>query len=525
MQLPAYQRLARASDLADPKERRIYRALEIMPGALSWGTLAAGVLCSWLFPVWTAFIITVFVVFWLFRLLYLGFHLAASYRQMRRNEKTDWAEELRTLPPDTYSLPISSWRDLYHLVVLPSYNESLDILRQSLLSIRQNMYPAERILVVLGMEEREGREAEEKASILEREFGEAFFSFLITKHPAELPDEIPGKASNETWALRKAKEEVLDKKGILPERVIVTSLDADTVLSPQYLGCLTYHFLVAEDPLHVSFQPIPLFLNNVEEAPALSRVFAFNSTFWHTMNQQRPEKLISFSSHSMGLKALLDVGFKQPNVVSDDSRIFWQCFLYYDGNWRTQPLHCPVSMDANAAPTLWRTIQHIYLQQRRWAYGVADVPYAFFGFFKNKKIPRRRAFALGGEILFGFWSWATASMLIFLLGWLPLLLGGGAFSQTLVSYNLPRFVSIMLRLAMLGVVGSMYLSILLLPVDTSYGKKKKLFLVLQWFLLPLTMVAASLPALEAQTRLMLGRYMGFWPTPKWRRPEAHRRTG
>jgi hypothetical protein len=237
------------------------------------------------------------------------------------------------------------------------------------------------------------------------------------------------------------------------------------------------------------------------------------------MNQERPDKLISFSSHSLSFQALAEVGFKQPNVVSDDSRIFWQCFFKYDGQYKVQPLYYPLSMDANVAKNILKTAVNIYKQQRRWAYGVGEIPYFLFNFLKNKKIKLSKKISLGFEVMEGHFSWALAPILIFLLGWLPLFLGGAEFSQTLISYNLPKTTSFILTISMLGLVFSVYLGLLLLPPKPSaYGKWRYAVFGLGWLLVPVMMIFfSSIPALDAQTRLMLGKYMGFWPTEKIRK--------
>ena len=64
------------------------------------------------------------------------------------------------------------------------------------------------------------------------------------------------------------------------------------------------------------------------------------------MQESRPEQLVSFSSHSMSLKALVEVGFWETDIVSEDSRIFFQCLSHYKGDWRAEPLLYPVYMDA-----------------------------------------------------------------------------------------------------------------------------------------------------------------------------------
>lgn len=505
-------------DIPRGEGRFLYRLLEAVPGLLSWGTLFLFILLSWLKPAWVAFFIIFFVLYWLFRTIYLSFHLRAGYRRMREHENINWLEKLEKLEIENCALKIS-WKDIYHLILLPMHREPYDIVRDTFLALEKSDYPKDRMIVVLACEESVAREAAFVAKNIEQEFGGKFFRFLVTWHPSGIPQEIPGKGSNETWATKKAKEEIIDALSIPYENIIVSSFDVDTVVFPKYFSCLTYHYLAAQNPTRTSFQPIPLYINNIWVASSLSRVFAFSSTFWHTMNQERPEKLITFSSHAMSFRALVDVGFKQTNVVSDDSRIFWQCFLHYDGDYRVEPLYYPVSMDANVGKNIWETIRQLYKQQRRWAYGVADIPYFLFGFLKNKKIPLMRKFSLGFELMEGHWSWATASFLIFMLGWLPLLLGGEDFSQTLLGYHLPRMVSQVLTISMIGLITSAFLAIQLLPPrPPEYGKWKYLLLVAEWFLLPFMMIFfTALPALDAQTRLMVGKYMGFWPTPKMRK--------
>jgi hypothetical protein len=514
-----YLNFSKYSDIEDKKDRRIYRFLETIPGMISWTIILSAIILSRFFPVWTASFIIVFVIYWVLRSVYFSIHLKRGYSKMKINEKEDWILKLNLL--EKYSLPVSNWKEIYHLVVVPIYKESVYILRNTLKSISENDYPLDRVVVVLAVEERSGEETIKEILKLKNEFKGIFLEIILTIHPKDIPGEIAGKSSNEAWGTKVAKKEIIDQLKIPYENIILTSLDSDTVIYPKYFSCLTHYYLTSENPTRTSFQPIPLYINNIWEAPPLSRVFSFSSTFWHTINQERPEKLITFSSHSMSFKALVDIGFKQTNVVSEDSRVFWQAILRFDGNYRTVPIHYPVSMDANVAPSFLKTTINVYKQNRRWAYGVENIPYFLFGFLKNKKISFKKKFALGFEVIEGQISWATAPILIYVLGWLPIVLGRGDFRETVISYSLPIVLSRILTFAMIGLIGSIYFSILLLPPKPAYyGKFKFFVMIAQWIIIPFTMIFfSSFPALEAQTRLMFKKYMGFWPTPKFRKNE------
>ena len=500
-----------------------YRFYELVPGLLSWITIILMFLLSWLIPAGVAIFIILFDIYWLLKTIYLSLHLRATFKKMRENMKINWFDQLTT----NSQLLTIDWRDIYHLVILPMYNEPYEVVKESFEALANTNYPKDKFILVLATEQRArsaslgqtGSNVEETAKRIEKEYGNKFFKFLITIHPTDLPNEMPGKGSNETWAGKQAKI-LIDQLKIPYENILVSVFDVDTQVPLDYFGNLTYKFLTAKHPQRSSFQPVSLFTNNIFQAPALARVIAFSSTFWHMIQQSRPERLTTFSSHSMPFKAVVEIGFWQTDIVSEDSRIFWQCYIHYNGDWRVVPLDYPVSMDANVAKTFWQTMINQYKQQRRWGWGCENIPYLLDGFKKNKKIPWTKKLYWKFNYIEGFHSWATNSLIIFALGWLPILLGGSDFKFTLLSYNLPVVTKTIMDLAMIGIITSAILGIALLPPKPEWFKKRHYFLYfIQWILMPFTLIIfGAFPALESQTRLMLGGKfrLGFWVTPKHR---------
>ncbi|MBI3273539.1 MAG: hypothetical protein HYZ69_00170 [Candidatus Colwellbacteria bacterium] len=134
-------------------------------------------------------------------------------------------------------------------------------------------------------------------------------------------------------------------------------------------------------------------------------------------------------------------------------------------------------------------------------------------------IPLRKKLYYGFVVAEGNHSWATNSIMLFILGWLPVIVGGLEFNRTVLSFNLPYLTRTIMTFAMLGLVSSAILSIILLPPrPPQFGRFRHLLMIIQWILFPVTAIfLGAIPALEAQTRLMLGNYMGFWVTPKVRK--------
>ena len=503
-----YYKVGRASDLRG-LDRFIYRLLEIFVPLLSWGTLIGAIVLSYVLPVWAALLVIALDLYWLFKTSYLSIHLRQNWKRMRNHLATPWEEKLKGLP----------YEDLYQMVILPFYKESDEVIEKSIEGLLLSKWDKRKMIVVLAAEKRAGDKSLLQGEYFREKYESRFFDFILTVHPDNISGEMPGKGSNISFAAEEARREILDKKGIAYRNVLVSAFDIDTIPYGSYFLCLAWYFLTVPKPLRSSFQPVPVYNNNIWDAPAFSRVVAVSSTFWQMVQQERPEKLATFSSHALNFQTLYEIGYWQKNIVSEDSRIFWNALLAFNGDYRVVPISYPVSMDANLAPTFFETMKNVYRQQRRWTWGVENVPYILFGFLKNRRIPFLKKISFALVQIEGFWSLATNPILIFVLGWLPLLVGGGAFKSTLLFYNLPLITRDIMLLAMIGLIISAIISWQLLPPKpTPYTWLDRLFMTIQWILVPFTLVFfGSIPGLDAQTRLIVKKYLGFWVTPKYQK--------
>jgi len=522
-----YLKIGKATELTG-RDRKIYRFFEIIPGFLSIFTILLLLILSYLKPVWVAYFIIAFDVYWLLLVIYMAIFLISSYRRLKQGVKINWGKKCEDLdsgifPKDVQDKSLCrqklSWKELTQLIFLPTCHEGLDIIRTSLEALKSDSFPQEKMVVILAMEERGGEAAQERAKVLKEEFGNSFGKFIITFHPDNIPGELKGKGANQAWAVKEVKAKYIDPEKMDYDKLLVSVFDIDTVIRKGYFFALSYKFLTVNDPYRASYQPVPVYHNNIWETPFFSRLAASSNTFWQMIMQIRQESLVTYSSHSMTFRALNDIGFWSTTMVSEDSRIFWHCLFHYKGDYRVEPLNHQVSMDITHDKTMGLTAKSLYKQQRRWAWGSENIPYLMFNMMKNwKSIDKKKFVGHLGIQIYGFHSWATNALIIAVVGWMPMLIGGDRFNSTVLSGNLPLVTQTLMNIAMVGLILSAVISSLLLPKrPKKYRVWKSVRMTLEWVFVPITIIFfGAIPCLDAQIRLMRGKYMGFWITPKSR---------
>lgn len=521
------------TDIEIPYERDRhgwYRFFEILPGSLSYLILLMPLILSFINVTAATLFILIYILIFFTRTIAFDTRILSGYKNMRAHEKLNWnvlVDDIQAgyvTKSDTHrpqwhyenlerlqSQPsVVKPRDIIHAIIIATYKESRQVLEPTIQSIVGSTYDSKKIILILAYEERGGAKIEHQAQGLISEYKDHFRYAAAVKHPQGIPGEVIGKGGNDTYAGRQL-EKYLAAEGIDPVRVAVTTLDADNRPNKQYFSALSYLYAIAPDPVRVSYQPLPMFTNNIWDVPAPMRAIATGNNFFYLMLTQRPHLERNFSAHAQSMRALIDMDFWSVRTVVEDGHQFWRSYFHYDGDYRVYPLSIPVYQDAVLADGYIKTLKAQFVQLRRWTYGASDIAYiAYYGFFRKNKISKRDLIPKFLRTLEGHVTWATGPLLILLAGFAPALL----HPQSYVANELPLIISRVETIGLVGLAALLFVAVKTLPPRPArYKRHRSLIVLLQWgFLLVTPLIYGSTAALYSQTRLMFKHYLTKFDT-------------
>lgn len=492
------------------KNPKLDRFLEVIPGIAMWFAFLGPIILTFIIPKVVMIVLMLYALYWLTNSIQMALHLYAGYLTYKKEIKKHWVQLLEDHFPKEY-------KKIYHLIIIATYKEELLTLRQSVQAIADSDYDLKKIYVLLATEERDHERGTTNAKALEKEFGHRFGGFWSFEHPKNIPGEVIGKGGNITYAAKHATQKFQDIR-IDPKSIIVTTLDADHLVDKKYIACLTYKFLSTPDNLHRSYQPLPMFFNNIWEVPSAMRIVAFGSSFWQMIESTRTYRLRNFASHAQPLAGLIESDYWATDTIVEDGRQFWRSWFAFSGNYSVVPIGVPVYQDAVLADNLKETLKQQYLQKRRWAWGVSDFPYVIEKSIEHKEIPLLRRIIEICRVFEGNFSWSTSSIILAFVAWVPVWIR--RYSEDILSYNFPIFYTRMLGIATVGMIVTLIVATKICPPPPKDCKWGIIKIIKEWILTlclitPTNIIFGSIPAVESQTRLMIGKYLNiFNVTPK-----------
>lgn len=481
------------------------RALEVSTGAFTWSLITLPIWGALLFPDKLALLLLVFNGYWFYKSATMAICAVAGYRRLQRDQQRDWLFDCQRLP---------RWSRIHHLVVIPTAGEAPDILRRTLRELARQDFPHSNVSVVLAFEERDPN-AHTWADELLDEFRDSFANVWATFHP-DMPGEVRGKSSNLAYATRCASTLVTDGVGIDIRRVLVTVCDADSHLHPKYLSALTYSFLTDPYGPYRLYQPALLFYSNIWRVPASLRPLDGLYSVWQIARLVARHRLINQSTYSLSLATCDHVGYWDVDVIPEDSRMFFKVFFAYGQKVRVQPIFLPVHADAAEGAGFWSTIVSHYRQTRRWAWGVSDLVYVGQQVFVRAEIPLWTRISRVASYAEDHIAWPVHWFLI-TLGAHALNTLAPAFSASVVAQSMATLASYVLTACIPCLVTAAWIDLRLRPAREDRAPWWDTVVAAgAWLLLPiLGLIGSALPALDAHTRLLLGRPLHYQVTAKF----------
>lgn len=479
------------------------RVLEIFPGFVVWTLITLPIWGSFLIPTVVAYFILFFDIFFFYKSFALAITSTLASKKIIETEQKDWYELVQKLP---------KYRPVDHVLIITNYCEKTEKLRVTLEALAKQSYPASRLHVVLAMEERE-KEAKDRARMLIKEFRHNFGNIFATYHP-DLPNEVKGKSSNESYAGKEAYKILFEHGKLDLDYATVSSVDADSIFHKEFFAHLTYKFLTDPAPYNKFWQSATVYHNNIWSVPAPTRIISFFGSLWRTGLLVQGDRLITNATYTLSFKMLKEVGFWDVDVIPEDYRIFFKAFYALKGKVWVEPIFLKTSMDAPHSVGYVNSLKNKYHQERRWAWGVSDDPLFIQWWLTVPGVPFFRKTYLLYHVLLDHILWPTNWFIVTIAANVMAVLNP-VYSRTSLGYYLPQLAGILLNTCLIALIVMMYIDYKNRPDHGKMSFKRKLLFPFEFILMPLVgFFLSSLPALISHTQLMLGKRMEYKVTEK-----------
>jgi hypothetical protein len=480
-----------------------HRIGEMLAPATAWLIILTPFIVSPFRPALVAYLIIAFDLYFLYKSVLTAYYASLSFAKINFFNTVNFVVKIKQL---------RQAKKIKHFVIIPNYKEPIYKLHETIKAIASADYPFKNIVVVLAFEKRE-TEAVEKAREIKEKWRDKFDEILDYYHEI-IPGEVPGKASNQTFAAKALYEHcVLNKHN--PNECLITICDADSLLPKNYFSYLTHEFINDNGrEFHFYWAPVLLY-NNFWQLPFFVRMQATLSSILRLAFLSQKNNLIHISTYSTNLTLLKRINFWDVDIIPEDWHIYFQAFFAFGEKVSTQPLYTLVNGDAVYSGNMFKTLANRYEQEKRWAWGVTDISYFWNHMFITPHISwltkiRKFSYLFETHLL-----WPTAFFILTVSSWIPPLLNP-VFNRTVLGFLLPQLTGFILTLASVMLLFYTYLDFRL---RHSLNQKTKIFylplLIVQWYFLPLvSFVLSALPALDAHTRLLLGKKITYKVTEK-----------
>ncbi|MDA1316560.1 MAG: glycosyltransferase family 2 protein [bacterium] len=485
------------------RSKYFHRFGEMLVPFLAWLIILMPVWLSPFHPAVVAYFIIAFDLYFLIKTFTTAYYAVLSYSLIKAFQDTPFYKTVQTLDHAP---------NLQHFIIIPNYKEPLHKLNDTIGALAKQDYPYKTLHLVIAFEERE-TEALEKERILRERWSEHFKEIIAVYHVLK-EGEVPGKASNQTFAARQI-EAYCEKNHYEQKDTIITVCDADSILPANYVSYMSFEFLRDTDrDFHFYWAPVLLY-NNFWQLPFFVRIQSTLSSLMRLSFLSQTNNLIHISTYSTNLWLLKQVDYWDVDIIPEDWHIYYQAFFKLGEKVKTIPLYTIVNGDAVYSGSIGKTFVNRYEQEKRWAWGVTDISYFWNNMFITPHIPwkvklRRFSYLVETHLL-----WPVSFFILTVSGWIPPIINP-TFKRTVLGFLLPRLTGFLLTLATTMLILYTHLDI---KLRNKLNQKTHAFsfplILIQWYLLPIvSFVLSALPALDAHTRLLFGKKIEYKVTEK-----------